>query len=101
MRHSSEDAAQDLATAQADVAERARRIGAEHPSLDVEAAAVRGEPGDVLADRSGDDVLVVVGAENAHTEEYSHSRAWARDWPARPTGPSRSFRSAIPSRGPA
>ena len=37
-----EDAAQVLATTQADVAERARRIGAEHPSLDVEAAAVRG-----------------------------------------------------------
>ena len=68
-----EDAAQVLATARADVAERARRIGAEHPSVDVEAAAVRGEPADVLAERSGDDVLVVVGAENAHTEEYSHS----------------------------
>ena len=68
-----EDAAQVLATARADVAERARRTGAEHLSLDVEAIAVRGEPGDVLAGRSGDDVLVVVGAENAHTEEYSHS----------------------------
>ena len=59
-----EDAAQVFATAETDVAERARRMGAEHPLLDVEAAAVRGEPGDVL---------VVVGAENAHTEEYSHS----------------------------
>lgn len=68
-----EDAAQVFATAETDVAERARRMGAEHPLLDVEAAAVRGEPGDVLADRSGDHVLLVVGAENAHTEEYSHS----------------------------
>ena len=62
-----------IATAEAEVAERAERVRAGHPSLDVEAIAVRGEPGDVLADRSGDDVLVVVGAENAHTEEYSHS----------------------------
>ena len=68
-----EDVVEVLATAGADVTERARRLGAEHPSVDVEAIAVRGEPGDVLADRSGDDVLVVVGAENAHTEEYSHS----------------------------
>lgn len=68
-----EDVDEVLAMAGADVAERARRTSTEHPLLDVEAAAVRGEPGNVLADRSGDDVLVVVGAENAHTEEYSHS----------------------------
>ena len=68
-----EDAAEVLATAEADIAERARRIGAEHPSVHVETIARPGEPGDILSDRSGDDVLVVVGAENAHTEEYSHS----------------------------
>ena len=68
-----EDVDEVLALAGADVAERARRTSVEHPLLDIEAAAVRGEPGNVLADRSGDDVLVVVGAENAHTEEYSHS----------------------------
>ena len=62
-----------IAMAGADVAERARRTNAEHPLLDVEAVAVRGEPGNVLADQSSDEVLVVVGAENAHTEEYSHS----------------------------
>ncbi len=68
-----EDLDEALAMARANVAERARRTSAEHPLLDVEAVAVRGEPGSVLADRSGDDVLVAVGAENAHTEEYSHS----------------------------
>lgn len=62
-----------LARAEAEVAERAGRIRAEHPTLEVEAAAVRGEPGDVLADRSGDDALVVVGAENGRTDEYWHS----------------------------
>jgi nucleotide-binding universal stress UspA family protein len=62
-----------LARAEAEVAERAERVRAEHPSLEVEAAAVRGEPGDVLADRSGDDALVVVGAENGRTDEYWHS----------------------------
>ena len=62
-----------IATAEAAVAERAERVRTEHPSLDVETFAVRGEPGDILADRSGDDVLIVVGAENAHTDEYAHS----------------------------
>jgi nucleotide-binding universal stress UspA family protein len=68
-----QDVDEVFATAGANIAARARRIGSEHPLLEVEAAAVRGEPGEVLADRAGDDVLVVVGAENAHTEEYSHS----------------------------
>lgn len=62
-----------LATAESEVTERAERVRAEHPTLEVEAAAVRGEPGDVLADRSGDDSLVVVGAENGRTDEYWHS----------------------------
>ena len=70
---SDEETSELIATAEAEVAERAERVRAEHPSLDIETFAARGEPGDVLADRSGDDVLVVVGAENAHTEEYSHS----------------------------
>lgn len=63
----------ELQRAEVDVAERAERIRAEHPGLEVEAAAVRGEPGDVLADRTGDDSLVVVGAENGRTDEYWHS----------------------------
>lgn len=62
-----------LARAERELAERAERIRSEHPALEVEAAAVRGEPGDVLADRSGDDALVVVGAENGRTDEYWHS----------------------------
>ena len=70
---SDDETSELIATAEAEVAERAERVRAEHPSLDIEPFAARGEPGDVLADRSGDDVLVVVGAENAHTEEYSHS----------------------------
>lgn len=68
-----EDADEILESAGANTSGRARRAGAEHPLLAVEAAVIRGEPSKVLADRSGDDVLVVVGAENAHTEEYSHS----------------------------
>ncbi|MGR0221188.1 universal stress protein [Agromyces sp. ZXT2-6] len=62
-----------LARAEREIAERADRVRAEHPSLEVEASAVRGEPGDMLADRSGDDSLVVVGAENGRTDEYWHS----------------------------
>lgn len=62
-----------LAKADAAVAERAERVRAEHPSLLVESAVVPGEPGEVLADRSGDDTLVVVGAENGRTDEYWHS----------------------------
>lgn len=68
-----DDEDEAYATAGASIAARAERIKAEHPLLEVEAAAVSGEPGEVLADRAGDDVLVVVGAENAHSEEYSHS----------------------------
>lgn len=62
-----------VASSDAELAERVERVRAEHPSLAVESAVVRGEPGDVLADRSGDDTLVVVGAENSRTDEYSHS----------------------------
>ncbi|MGR2752964.1 universal stress protein [Agromyces arachidis] len=62
-----------LAAAEAAVAERAERLRNDHPALEVEAAAVLGEPGDVLADRTGDDTLVVVGAENGRTDEYWHS----------------------------
>jgi nucleotide-binding universal stress UspA family protein len=58
----------DLATRE--IADLAARIGAEHPDLEVRTEVVRGEPGDLLTDRSGAGVLVVVGAENGHTEEY-------------------------------
>ena len=95
-----EDAAQVLATPRP-TSRNGHGIGTEHPSLDVEAAAVRGEPAEVLADRSGDDVLVVVGAENAHTEEYSHSSRLGPRLAGAAAGPSPSFRSAIPSPGPA
>lgn len=61
----------DLATAE--IAELAARIGAEHPGLEVQTEVVQGEPGDLLTDRSGPDALVVIGAENGHTEEYWYS----------------------------
>jgi len=61
----------DLATAE--IAELAARIGAEHPGLEVQTEVVQGEPGDLLTDRSGPAVLVVIGAENGHTEEYWYS----------------------------
>ncbi|MGW9630100.1 universal stress protein [Agromyces sp. NPDC055520] len=67
------DVDEAFATARANVAARARRAATEHPLLDIEAVAILGEAGEVLADRARGDVLVVVGAENAHTEEYSHS----------------------------
>ena len=49
------------------------RVRTEHPSLEVEVEFVRDEPGEALRDRTGDDAVVVVGAENGRTDEYWHS----------------------------
>lgn len=70
---SDEETSELMAKAEAALAELAEQVRAGHPSLGVEAVALRGEPGDVLTDRTGDDTLVVVGAENGRTEEYWHS----------------------------
>ncbi|GAA1055963.1 hypothetical protein GCM10017608_13800 [Agromyces luteolus] len=51
----------------------AARVRTEHPSLEVEFEVVRDEPGDALCERTGDDSLVVVGAENGRTDEFWHS----------------------------
>lgn len=59
------------AEAEADAVAAEIRRG--HPSLAVEAEVVRDEPSEALRDRTGDDALVVVGAENARTDEYWHS----------------------------
>lgn len=61
----------DLATAE--LADLTQQLSAEQPGLEVQAEVLRGEPGDVLADQSGPDALVVVGGENGRTEEYWYS----------------------------
>jgi nucleotide-binding universal stress UspA family protein len=68
-----------MALARTEIADLAATVGAEQPGLDVRTEVVRGEPGEVLIDQTGDDALVVVGGENGHTEEYWYgSRMGAR-----------------------
>lgn len=68
-----EEAKRDVESATAEIEDLATLIRSEHRDLVVTTEVVRGEPGDVLADRAGPDALVVVGGENGHTEEYWYS----------------------------
>lgn len=62
-----------MSLARSEIADLAARLGADHPELDLRPEVVRGEPGEVLIDQTGDDALVVVGGENGRTEEYWYS----------------------------
>jgi len=67
------ETAELVRVAETEVEEAAARVRSEHPSLEVESEVVRDEPGDALCDRTGEDSLVVVGAENGRTDEFWHS----------------------------
>ncbi|MFC9918092.1 universal stress protein [Agromyces binzhouensis] len=67
------ETAELVRVAETEAAAAVARVRSEHPSLDVAFEVLRDEPGDALCDRTGDDRLVVVGAENGRTDEFWHS----------------------------
>jgi len=62
-----------LHLATSEIADLAASLRDEHPDLEIATDVLHGEPGEVLAGLAGEGVLLVIGGENGHTDEYWYS----------------------------